>query len=137
MRRRSGWVATLGAAMLLAGAPEAPAGDFDWAGGFGLGVDQKVTAEVVFNDGSGDALYAGDSFTTAAGVPANHIAKWNGTNWAPLGNGMNGAVYALAVPVREGYLKEPVAEDVHLVGVNVSPAPLNDCTITMPYARFP
>ena len=27
----------------------------------------------------------------------NHIAKWNGTNWLPLGSGMNSNVYALAL----------------------------------------
>src|SRR5262249_20824902 len=43
------------------------------------------------------ALYAGGDFTTAGGVAANRIAKWNGTSWAALGDGMNDAVDALAV----------------------------------------
>ena len=30
-------------------------------------------------------------------MPANYIAKWNGSAWSALGSGMNGAVYALAV----------------------------------------
>ena len=47
-------------------------------------------------DGAGN-LYAGGSFTTAGGVSAIRIAKWDGTAWAPLGNGMNSYVYALAV----------------------------------------
>ena len=46
---------------------------------------------------SGSDLYAGGWFTTAGGVNANHIAKWNGSSWAPLGSGMDGGVSALAV----------------------------------------
>ena len=46
---------------------------------------------------SGSDLYAGGCFTTAGGSAANNIAKWNGSSWSPLGSGMNGAVYALAV----------------------------------------
>ncbi|MBU4224407.1 MAG: hypothetical protein KKC71_01120 [Chloroflexi bacterium] len=50
-------------------------------------------------DSSGN-LYAGGSFTSAGGTPANHIAKWNGESWSPLGSGVNGedvVVYALAI----------------------------------------
>jgi hypothetical protein len=39
---------------------------------------------------SGNDLYAGGSFLTAGGVPANCIAKWNGSSWAALGSGMGG-----------------------------------------------
>src|SRR5207248_5482736 len=39
----------------------------------------------------------GGSFTTAGGVAANYIAKWNGTNWSTFGSGMNNRVGALAV----------------------------------------
>ena len=42
-------------------------------------------------------LYAGGYFTTAGGVSANRIAKWNGSAWSALGSGMNGSVNALAV----------------------------------------
>jgi trimeric autotransporter adhesin len=67
------------------------------------GVSSLVFALTVFDDGSGSgpALYAGGSFTTAGGVSANRIAKWNGTSWSSLGtgsaNGVNSAVYALTV----------------------------------------
>ncbi len=43
----------------------------------------------------GTDLYVGGAFTTAGGVSANKIAKWNGTNWSALGSGMNSTVYAL------------------------------------------
>jgi hypothetical protein len=43
-----------------------------------------ITSMAVFDDGSGPALYAGGSFTSANGVPANGIAKWDGTSWSAL-----------------------------------------------------
>jgi hypothetical protein len=46
---------------------------------------------------SGTDLYAGGYFTTAGGVTANRIAKWNGSAWSALGSGMNYPVNALAV----------------------------------------
>ena len=45
-------------------------------------------------------VYAGGDFTTAGGVSANHVARWDGTSWSPLGNGVGGEFYvtrALAV----------------------------------------
>jgi len=44
----------------------------------------------------GSELYAGGSFTTAGGVSANRIAKWNGSSWSALGSGMDATVNALA-----------------------------------------
>jgi hypothetical protein len=46
---------------------------------------------------SGTDVYAGGWFSTAGGVPASCIAKWNGSAWSALGSGMNDGVYALAV----------------------------------------
>jgi len=58
-----------------------------------------VYAMTVFDDGhgGGPALYVGGNFTTAGGVSANRIAKWNGTSWSPLGEGLNSQVFALTV----------------------------------------
>ena len=42
-------------------------------------------------------LIAGGWFTSAGGVEANRIAKWNGTSWSGLGSGMDERVYALTV----------------------------------------
>lgn len=63
----------------------------------GDGLDGWVQALAVFNDGSGSgpALYAGGGFTTAGGVPASYIAKWDGSTWSAVGKGMNSWVYAL------------------------------------------
>ncbi len=56
-----------------------------------------VNALTVFDDGSGSALYAGGDFTSAGLLPANRMARWDGTSWTPLGSGMDGAVVALGV----------------------------------------
>jgi cysteine-rich repeat protein len=60
-------------------------------------VNGWVRALAVFDDGDGPALYAGGGFTTAGGVPANSIARWDGSNWSALGSGTNSTVLALAV----------------------------------------
>jgi hypothetical protein len=58
----------------------------------------SVSALTVFDDGSGPALYAGGKFTSAGGVATAKIAKWNGSNWSPLGSGIFGSeLRALAV----------------------------------------
>ncbi len=41
-------------------------------------------------------LYVGGVFTTAGGVEANRIAKWDGSTWSVLGSGMDNQVSALA-----------------------------------------
>ncbi len=60
--------------------------DADWGGMPTNGpFNGKVWA--VATDSSGN-IYAGGEFTAVGGIPANHIAKWNGANWAPLGSGL-------------------------------------------------
>jgi hypothetical protein len=65
--------------------------------GLGAGIIGSVNALAVFDDGSGAALYAGGNFTSAGGVSANSIAKWNGTSWSALGGGIAGTVLSLTV----------------------------------------
>jgi len=92
-------------------------GRFDFAGGLaatsiarwtgvhwaalGSGVQHTyppwVSGLRVFNDGTGWALYVCGEFTAAGGVPANFIAKWNGTGWGPLGAGTNASTVDMAV----------------------------------------
>lgn len=57
----------------------------------------EARALLSFDDGSGDALYAGGTFTVAGGAPALRIARWNGSAWSAVGGGMNGDVDVLAV----------------------------------------
>jgi len=53
-------------------------------------VGDGVYALAVFDDGGGPALYVGGGFTTAGGVAANNIVKWDGSSWSALGSGMSG-----------------------------------------------
>jgi trimeric autotransporter adhesin len=90
------------------------AGDFTTAGGvttnriarwdgnawFALGSGVSAgfnpsTVYAVHSPGNGD-LVAGGTFTSASGVPASNIARWNGSSWSPYGTGTNGPVRALA-----------------------------------------
>jgi hypothetical protein len=57
-----------------------------------------VRSLAVFDAGTGPALYAGGNFTQIGGLTnANHIAKWNGSTWSPLGPGTGDTVLALQV----------------------------------------
>jgi trimeric autotransporter adhesin len=62
--------------------------------GGGPGVGNVVRALAVFDDGTGEALYVGGDFVTAGGVNANHIARWDGQEWTPLGEGMSSVGFA-------------------------------------------
>ncbi|MCC7387876.1 MAG: hypothetical protein IT431_03820 [Phycisphaerales bacterium] len=57
----------------------------------------EITALVVHDDGSGPALYAGGDFAEIGGSPANHIARWNGSAWEQVGDGVAAAINDLAV----------------------------------------
>lgn len=65
------------------------------------GVAGKINSLAVFDEGSGEALYAGGLFTTAGGVGATNLARWNGTTWSPVagafGEGTDAEARALAV----------------------------------------
>jgi peptidoglycan hydrolase-like amidase len=49
-------------------------------------------------------LIAGGEFTYAGGVTCNGIARWNGSQWQPLGTGMNGSLRCRALTVYNGEL---------------------------------
>jgi hypothetical protein len=67
----------------------------------GFGVSGDVDAFVV----NGTDVFVAGSFTEVCGnatcdsgnTTVNNVAKWNGTSWETLGNGLNGAVTALAM----------------------------------------
>ncbi|MBZ0154420.1 MAG: hypothetical protein K8J09_23075 [Planctomycetes bacterium] len=81
---------------VLAGAATAqcqwlPGQGFDLAGSMvGPGI------EVMVEMPNGDVV-AGGVFDQIGGVAANHIARWNGTNWTPLGAGTSWIVQAMTV----------------------------------------
>ena len=60
----------------------------------GTGFDSYVVATAVL----GNDLYVAGQFTTAGGVAASHIAKWDGNAWSGVGGGQvgTGSIYALA-----------------------------------------
>ncbi len=65
----------------------------DVGGGVSQGNNQTwVHALAVTSNGD---LIVGGEFTMAGSVPANNIARWDGANWYPLGNGIDGIVYSI------------------------------------------
>lgn len=60
----------------------------------GSGMDGSVGTFVVFDDGTGPALFVGGSFTTAGGVFTPGIAKWDGTTWSAVGGGISGGGFS-------------------------------------------
>lgn len=56
---------------------------------------EAVTSLVVMPNG--DLIAAGD-FTRAGGVTASHIARWNGSSWSPLGQGLGGPPFSAPTP---------------------------------------
>jgi hypothetical protein len=57
--------------------------------GMGGGFSPAVFSMKVFDDGSGEKLYAGGRFAQLGGV-AGLIARWTGTVWEPVGGGVSG-----------------------------------------------
>jgi len=65
--------------------------------GLGLSTDgYKDSVLALCVDSVNNKLYAGGTFTqTGLGVPARHLAEWNGTNWVEVGGGTDDFVWAL------------------------------------------
>jgi len=80
--------------------PLAP-GDENWDDRFNtLGVNNHVYAIAI----SGSDVYVGGRFDTAGGVPANGIAKWDGSSWSALGSGVDVEVSAIAISGSDVYV---------------------------------
>ncbi len=74
--------------------PRATGGGAGWIDGFtAAGANAPVRAFAVF----GGALFVGGDFTVIGGVEALHIARWNGSQWNPVGGGLDGTVYSMTV----------------------------------------
>ncbi len=67
--------------------------DADWMS-VNTGFPENTGIYDMATDSSG-SLYIGGSFTQVGGVPANNIAKWNGSEWSALGQGLNNTVARL------------------------------------------
>ena len=61
----------------------------DWAGPVGYGIGIRTMAAYRGH------LVVGGAFSQAGSSPAANVACWDGTNWRPLGVGVNGKVHAL------------------------------------------
>ena len=62
--------------------------DGGWASGFNLpGTNGSVDALAVGTDGS---VYAGGTFTTAGPILASYIARWDGSQWDSMNQGLSG-----------------------------------------------
>ena len=87
----------LTALALLAAVPIAAVaaeGDALWSDRFGLpDVDGTVLCAAEFQG----SLVIGGRFRLASGVEVRNIARWDGTGWSPLGEGLEGDVASLAV----------------------------------------
>ena len=57
----------------------------------GNGLNDRVIA--LTSDGSD--LVAGGAFNEIDGAPANYVARWDGVEWLPFGNGPSGQVYSV------------------------------------------
>lgn len=73
---------------------------WEWDASPGLSADFTSPNAVVyamqqFDDGSGTVLFAGGSFVMADLEDGTNIARWNGTEWLPAGEGLNGDVHHL------------------------------------------
>lgn len=85
-----------------AAAPAAPVTDWNTTFVNNAGPSGTVGAFAVWDDGSGEALYAGANnnsstggFTTAGGIATQWIGRWNGVSWSALGSGLNGPVTSM------------------------------------------
>jgi len=84
----------------LAGAPARTFSDADWVSMSEISLDAYEGVGALAINSNGD-LYAGGRFSKigsyASSPWANNIAKWNGSEWSPLGVGVDSEVMALAL----------------------------------------
>jgi hypothetical protein len=74
-----------------------------WDGSTWSGVSTGITGSgsavrslLVHDDGAGESLFVAGFFTTAGGVAATNIARWDDSQFHALGPGLNGIVHAMA-----------------------------------------
>jgi hypothetical protein len=103
MRTVSVGVWALVAGLKVVGSAGAQTCDPDWSA-LGSGVGSVAFAVLAMDlDGDGvEEVYVGGQFTTAGGMPASRIARWNGSSWSALGSGVNNSVWALAAFDEDG-----------------------------------
>ena len=65
-------------------------------GGLSGGYSWDMSVNALVYDGTHSCLYVGGKFPNAGEIAVNNIAKWNGTSWEALSDGVNDVVYSLA-----------------------------------------
>lgn len=69
----------------------------------GTGASGAVNALTVWNDGNGASLYVGGAFTSAGNVADTaRVARWNGSAWAALDEGLRDQPVNALVPFDDG-----------------------------------
>ncbi|MFM9995963.1 MAG: hypothetical protein ACKVU4_09190, partial [Phycisphaerales bacterium] len=62
-----------------------------WSGAawtpLGADMNRQVNRLAAFDDGAGEALYAGGQFSDIGGVPMRSVARWDGSAWHEVGGG--------------------------------------------------
>ena len=69
---------------------------WDHVGNGGSATTPSLDGSVYALHADGTDLYVGGTFTHAGGVPATHLARWDGSQWSGF-TGLNGDVHAIAV----------------------------------------
>ncbi len=59
----------------------------------GDGFDGDVHELVVFDDGSGETLYALGNFSNSGATPIAGVAKWNGSAWESMNDSVDGSIF--------------------------------------------
>lgn len=102
MQRRKQALGLLIAVIILFSAASRAAAqcDYEWKGGFNrqTSFSGRVHSSVVFDDGTGSALIVGGDFEAYPELGRTYItdiAKWTGSDWQPMGEGLNGPVKSL------------------------------------------
>lgn len=96
--------------------------------GYGLGKPNGGFHRVDVISINGNDLYAGGFFPEICGnitcdtdnTPANNIARWNGTSWSTVSNGVNSEIHALGIDTNQlflgGYLTKACGNPTCTIG---------------------
>jgi hypothetical protein len=119
-----------------------------WNGTVWSALDSGITGEAgwanvnALASYNGD-LYVGGTFDTVNGKHMNCIAKWNGTNWSPVGSGINvgGSIDAMAVYKGSLYVGGGFDSAGGIYAKNIamwtSPSTLNELSVSNDISAYP
>ena len=89
-------VGAVSVALVVSSACAQPCGPA-WSDQFSLSdFDSWIWDLVVHDEGSGPAVYAAGAFTRAGNTPVPYLARLEGSDWAPVGDDLDGQPFSLA-----------------------------------------